>query len=360
MTKEELKNALINHGVEAPAASARKDEFIALYEEHIAPISQHEFSDDDDEVQISPRKKSASKSSRKSASSKKASRSSLVNQNTEELDIDGLEDDKLFLLLRQHGIDAGPIVSSTRDVYKKKLSMILQNGDTAEDPPINGVAVEFSDTEPESADNSMETVEVTLPEPADDTDPEESKSSEDDQPAGVSSPVEIRKSPRSSKSSLSPKVSGSPGRAGLRNRINVDQTDSALLRTTPTPRRSIHSYKVTEKTTQLITRSKDGVETRDSTHTIEKSENTGVEGEEAASKVWPWLKAFFRTLFNLILLTLFLVLFYYIYVNHIKTTGVVEKVQDAIQEAANKAAETVYSEPEKREVVPEQPSVADV
>lgn len=406
LTKEELKNALIVHGVTTPAASAKKEEFVALYEEHIAPIAntRGEFSSDDDideEVTISPQKrvtasKTASKSSRKSASSKKASRSSVIleaaspdtNQEIvsgqdvveDGLDVGAMDDDELFSMLKQHGMDAGPIVDSTRHVYKKKLAALLEeDGEATDDqPPINGAAIEFSDTEPESADDTNEEVVEVEQNGTNDS------KSEDDQPAGVSSIVESpKRTTRSSNTSLvsgtpsrssvkisgssakisgsSAKISGSPGRSGLRNRFGMDQPDassSSLLRNTPTPRRSIHSYKVTETTTHLVTRNRDGLETRDSTHVVEKEENTGIDDVSTTARVWTWIKAFLRRLFHLVLLGVILLVVYYVYINYIKTAGVVEKVQDAIQEAATKAMGTGAEE--KREPVPEQPAVADV
>lgn len=398
LTKEELKNALIIHGVATPASSAKKEEFVALYEEHIAPITntRGDFSSDDDideEITISPQKRvTASKSSRKSASSKKASRSSVQEQIAAEileeaspdtvvedgLDIGAMDDDELFTMLKKHGMDAGPIVDSTRHVYKKKLAALLEvDGEATDDqPPINGAAIEFSDTEPESADDTNEEV-------VEQNGTNDSKS-EDDQPAGVSTIVESpKRTTRSSNTSMvsgtpsrssvkisgssakisgsSAKISGSPGRSGLRNRFGMDQPDassSSLLRNTPTPRRSIHSYKVTETTTHLVTRNRDGLETRDSTHVVEKEENTGTDDVSTTSRVWTWIKAFLRRLFHLVLLGVILLVVYYVYINYIKTAGVVEKVQDAIQEAATKAMGTGAEE--KREPAPEQPAVADV
>ena len=50
LTKEELKTALINHGIAPPPPSSRKDEFLALYEEHVKPVEDEagEFSSDDE------------------------------------------------------------------------------------------------------------------------------------------------------------------------------------------------------------------------------------------------------------------------------------------------------------------------
>ena len=51
LTKEQLKNELISHGISPPVQSARKEEFVKLYEQHVAPIvsQKGDFSSDDDE-----------------------------------------------------------------------------------------------------------------------------------------------------------------------------------------------------------------------------------------------------------------------------------------------------------------------
>lgn len=50
LTKEQLKNELISHGVQPPVQSARKEEFVKLYEQHVAPIAAQkgDFSSDEE------------------------------------------------------------------------------------------------------------------------------------------------------------------------------------------------------------------------------------------------------------------------------------------------------------------------
>lgn len=112
LTKDELKSALINHGVEMSLSSAKKDELVALYEEFVAPFEEQagEFSSDDEAS--SPVKKAA----------KKVSKSSTVNNGTDELteenslivgevQIDALDDDELVAYLKKYGVEEiGPIV----------------------------------------------------------------------------------------------------------------------------------------------------------------------------------------------------------------------------------------------------------
>jgi len=356
MTKEELKNALINHGLSPPPASAKKEEFVAMYEEHVAPIDQDagEFSSDD-EVTLSPRKK-VSQSSAKSTSSSKASKgrkslsggdkgeeSSLV---VGDLDVDSLEDEELFNLLKENGIAAGPIVASTRPFYKKKLALILKgesmNG-TANGSANGGDA--FSDTEPEDEEE------------------------EGDQPSAVISPkVETRTSTRSRVSSSSKKSNksatqsppASEPRTGLRKRINIaDEIDSSLSRSTPTPRRSIHTYKITETTRTTEVLNKDGVQSRDTEHILERSQSAGSLG--GAARSFPWK----RVLVGLFILALLVAVGLYL-ANQKKGAVSVDSIMDSLKESIKSApapagsATPKAAAPPARQAMPEQPAVADV
>ena len=42
------------------------------------------------------------------------------------VDIEALDDEALFKLLKENGVDAGPVVDSTRSLYKKKLAQVLR------------------------------------------------------------------------------------------------------------------------------------------------------------------------------------------------------------------------------------------
>ena len=186
LTKEQMRNALISHGVtNLPPQGAKKEELLALYEEHIVPATNGacDFSSDD-EVSLKPsptkRASTASKASRvsnvsKASKASKASKSSkkavpVVEDSmiVDGVDVSALSDDELFEKLQQHGISAGPIVDSTRKLYQKKLVAIMteSNGETGEtDNSTNGKGMEYSDTEEEKE--------------------EEEEEEEDDQPAAV-------------------------------------------------------------------------------------------------------------------------------------------------------------------------------
>ena len=81
-------------------------------------------------------------------------------------------------------------------------------------------------------------------------------------------------SPSRKKSSTKSSISSSSiliNNSGLRQRPVHDELDTGKL--TPTPRRSIHSYKVTETSKQVITRNRDGTETKDVYRTVERTED---------------------------------------------------------------------------------------
>ena len=179
LTKEQMRNALISHGVtNLPPQGAKKEELVALYEEHILPATNGagDFSSDD-EVSLKPspskRASTASKASRvsnvskASKSSKKAVPVVEDSMMVDGVDVSALSDDELFEKLQQHGISAGPIVDSTRKLYQKKLlDVLMLKGETAN--TTNGKEVEYSDTEEEVEEEVEEVVEE-----------------EDDQPAAV-------------------------------------------------------------------------------------------------------------------------------------------------------------------------------
>jgi len=325
LTKEELKNALINHGAPVPPTSAKKEEFIQAYEEHVAPLEAETngFSSDEEESRSPSMKKTSSRSklstssSKLSTSSRKSSGSpkkinKVVVKEAEDIemtvDITSLDDDQLFEMLKQNGVDPGPIVGSTRKFYEKKLSVALSGGtnNTTEDR-------EFS---------------------ADDTEPEPEEE-EDDQPA-----VEVvpqRRSNRSLNASSPLGESGlrSPlGESGLRQRLTL--TDE--LETSPglgSPRRAIHSYTVTETTRQVTTRAKDGTETVDTKHSVERSESDGSPPPKQIS----FCSRFLYTLIKLIIVSILLFGLYVVFTTPSDGVTPVDKVIETINNAIPPADE---------------------
>jgi hypothetical protein len=317
LTKEELKNALISHGAPVPPASAKKDEFIQAYEEHVAPLDAGgEFSSDEEGPKTPSKRVSnvskgkPSTSSRKSQGSPRKTPSKALEDSVDiemNIDIGSLDDDQLFEMLKKNGVEVGPIVASTRKFYEKKLTAALA-GETA--PASNGTngTKEFSDTEPEDEEEE-----------------------EEEQPAVVEVAAK-RRTPRSGKSSSS---------SGLRQRLALaDELDSSPA--SPGARRAIHSYKVTETTRQVTTRSKDGTETVDTKHSVERSESQGVSPTGSRS-------IFSRLAYPLLKLAIFLTLLIGVYI--VFTTpsdGVtpIDKVADIINNAMPPAEEIKAEVPE--------------
>ena len=132
LTISDLKNELVNHGVELPASSAKKEDYVLLYEKNIGDKGKIEFSSDDEEVTIPV----GGKVSRKRVS-RKSGKSEGVNGNadcngeahgdvvlTEEnslvvgnIDVAMLNDEDLATKLKEFDIIVGPIVG-------KKISVI--------------------------------------------------------------------------------------------------------------------------------------------------------------------------------------------------------------------------------------------
>jgi len=259
-----------------------------------------------------------------------------------DLNVGEMDDDELRRLLQENEVDVGPIVDSTRPFYKKKLALILRG----ENGVVNGSNRDFSDTEPE-------------------TDPEE-----DDQPSGVTSPQEKRPSTRSHVSSSS-STKKSPGKSstvtsGLRKRLNLtEELESSSFRSTPTPRRSIHSYKVTETTRQTIVREHDGTERRDTTHVLERSENKGDDELDAVAAKSTFLSAR-RLIVALLLLAVLASVLYYLN-NQKEGPMSVESIMKSIEQSVkgNPAVEAPPSTSEQKTAppprdLPPQGAVADL
>ena len=114
LTKEQLKNELISHGIQPPVQSARKEEFVKLYEQHVAPIvsQKGDFSSDEEtEVVIEEKVIDLYPFLKMNLLSfelqVEVSNNSLVFNG---LDITTISDDDLYSQLQSFGIPVGPIV----------------------------------------------------------------------------------------------------------------------------------------------------------------------------------------------------------------------------------------------------------
>jgi len=329
-TKEELKTQLLNNGIDLPPSNSKKEAFVALYEKHVAPKEEFSADEDDEEIIISSKAKAPIAASN-------------GDDGEGEVDVESLDDSQLLEMLKENNIDAGPIVNSTRNLYKKKLIKVLGASVEETEVSINKTNGDenFSDTEPEDvADNTADSI---AEEPLDDTEPDSVLlSSEDEQPSGLSKPV-TRKSPRISSSlNKSGSVFDSNGSL-LRNRFSTVDTPDSSHRFTPTGRKSIHEYEVTETTKTEITKFMNGVETKNTTHTIEKKESIGddeVSGEKSSS-FWSTVLQYLSTIVLLmIVLGLGSVLVLGL-LGHLQKPEAIDQMQETIQKAANKVSETL-------------------
>ncbi|XP_071333046.1 LEM domain-containing protein 1 isoform X6 [Trachinotus anak] len=138
LSKSRLKSDLVAHNVELPPPRSKKDVYVRLYLKHIDRKNAADFSsDEEDEVQDVADK----------------------GKNTEDAkipDLSGMTDDDLKAALLTHGVKAGPIVASTRALYEKKLSKLLQP-----DNHLNGAeeAILYSDSEEEEENGEEEDAE---------------------------------------------------------------------------------------------------------------------------------------------------------------------------------------------------------
>ncbi|TMS02550.1 Lamina-associated polypeptide 2, isoforms beta/delta/epsilon/gamma [Larimichthys crocea] len=134
LTKDKLKSELLAHNVELPSGNPTKDVYVQLYlknltaqnSRHVTATTLDAFSSDED---LPP----PVVSSRSRSSGRKATRKTDKVQ-PDELDVTMLSDQGLKDELLKHGVDAGPIVATTRKLYEKKLQKLLDDG-PAQPPP---------------------------------------------------------------------------------------------------------------------------------------------------------------------------------------------------------------------------------
>ncbi|XP_056278720.1 LEM domain-containing protein 1 isoform X4 [Pseudoliparis swirei] len=106
LSKSRLKLDLVAHNVALPPAKSRKEVYVELHLKHIHQKNAADFSSDEDEDQV---------------------QYVADEEDAEMPDPRDLTDDDLMAALLEHGVNAGPIVASTRAVYEKKLRKVLQS-----------------------------------------------------------------------------------------------------------------------------------------------------------------------------------------------------------------------------------------
>lgn len=215
LTKDQLKNKLITHGVELPPSSAKKDEYVRLYDKYVAPMEQSKgdfSSDDDEDSPIVPIQNEINMEQ------------SLV---IDGLDISKLDDNELFSRLQDLGATVGPIVDTTRKVYQKKL-LVLMGGDVVDSPTYNG-----------------------------DVDEDEYSDSEEAEEGNVEEPVQTRSSfAHSNTTSPAPTQTTEIRKRILISSAGGNTNDDVVFdpdRHTPSPRRSLRSVTSTMSSSETIT-----------------------------------------------------------------------------------------------------------
>lgn len=325
LTISDLKNELVTHGVELPASSAKKEDYVFLYEKNIGEKGTIEFSSDDEEVTIPV----GGKVSRKRVSRKSEGVNGNADSNgeaqgeavlTEEnslvvgnINIATLTDEELAIKLKEFNITVGPIVDSTRALYRKKLAITMREliSDVVE---VNGSSAtnghhDTSEIELQNGEFSADDEEV-LDGVARKDNLEDEQPSLDVRPSVTPTPP-TKDTKRISNRSASKTSSIAKAKASLlevRQRFTGSNKEARVgdERYTPTPRRSIHSYKVTESSKETVTKMKDGTISRDIDYTKTTSNSHGEVGP---------VRKFLRFLPSLFLLLIIAAVGYYIYVS---------------------------------------------
>ncbi|XP_067381978.1 LEM domain-containing protein 1 isoform X3 [Channa argus] len=158
LSKSRLKSDLVAHDVALPPARSNKEVYVKLHKKHIDQKTDADFSsDEEDRVQ------------------------DVAEEDPELPDPRNLTDDGLKAALLKHGVKAGPVVASTRALYERKLSQLLQSD--GHDRP-NGAekAVLYSDSEGEEEDGQEDDA---------DSDSEAKEETMEEQPQQASSQVDL-------------------------------------------------------------------------------------------------------------------------------------------------------------------------
>ncbi|XP_068573266.1 thymopoietin a isoform X1 [Cebidichthys violaceus] len=126
LTKDKLKSELLAHNVELPSGNPTKDVYVQLYLKKLTAHNKKHAATPDmfssDEELPPPVVFSRSRSSGRKATRK------TDKVRPDEMDVTMLTDEGLKDELLKHGVDAGPIVASTRKLYEKKLQRMLDDG----------------------------------------------------------------------------------------------------------------------------------------------------------------------------------------------------------------------------------------
>ncbi|KAL7828254.1 hypothetical protein AOLI_G00314060 [Acnodon oligacanthus] len=181
LTKDKLKSALVANNVALPNGEQRKGVYVELYLKNLtsqnkkssaaaAPTAAPDaFSFSSDEELPAP------VVSNKSRSGRKATRKT-DRVRPEEIDVTELTNEGLKDQLLKYGINAGPIVASTRKVYEKKLQKLLDLGPPEAVVPLSEPArtgnSQNGNTDSDQYSDKEEETPTAVPEPEPEPEPE--------------------------------------------------------------------------------------------------------------------------------------------------------------------------------------------
>ncbi|KAL6459570.1 hypothetical protein MHYP_G00313290 [Metynnis hypsauchen] len=178
LTKDKLKSALVANNVALPNGEQRKGVYVELYLKNLtsqnkksgaaaAPAPDAFSFSSDDELP-------APVVSNKSRSGRKATRKT-DRVRPEEMDVTELTNEGLKDQLLKYGINAGPIVASTRKVYEKKLQKLLDLGPPEAVVPLSEPArtdnSQNGNTDSDQYSDKEEETPTAVPEPEPEPDP---------------------------------------------------------------------------------------------------------------------------------------------------------------------------------------------
>ncbi|XP_062338875.1 thymopoietin a isoform X2 [Osmerus eperlanus] len=124
LTKDKLKSELLANNVALPSGDQRKDVYVQLYLKSLTVQNKKNVTLDafsSDEELPTPVVSNKSRSGRKAT--RKTDKPSPEDLDVTELTSEGLKDELL-----KYGVNAGPIVASTRKLYERKLQKLLDQG----------------------------------------------------------------------------------------------------------------------------------------------------------------------------------------------------------------------------------------
>lgn len=165
LTKEKLKNELAANNVPLPTGEHKKEVYVQLYLKNLTPLNEKKSPPVDtfssDEELPTPVVSNKSRSGRKATKKTDKPRSEEVTD---------LTDEDLKQQLEKHGVDAGPIVATTRKLYEKKLQKLLDQPAAEPEAPTDVTALPKADSNQNGNTNSdqysdKEDEEIAAPEP---------------------------------------------------------------------------------------------------------------------------------------------------------------------------------------------------